>query len=224
MNGRLLKVPPINEKELLARCLQIEGISFAQLANLIQTTIPKDQSKRKGWAGLAIEIILGATAGTKALPDFIHLGVELKTIPFNGLGKPAESTFITTIPLLTVHQQNWLSSECYKKLKRILWIPVEGAREIPFEERRIGHAYLWSPTAEEEAILKNDWLELTTMIGTGRLENIDASLGQYLQVRPKAANARSLCYGFNSEGSRILTLPRGFYLRRQFTEAVFAMK
>ncbi|MGQ3887464.1 DNA mismatch repair endonuclease MutH [Legionella sp. CNM-1927-20] len=224
MSEHLLKIPPINEKELLARCLQIEGISFAQLANLIQTIIPKDQAKRKGWAGQAIEIILGATAGTKALPDFMHLGVELKTIPFNARGIPAESTFITTIPLLTVHQQIWFNSDCYKKLKRILWIPVEGARDIPFEERRIGQAYLWSPTAEQETVLKEDWFELTTMIGTGRLEEIDATMGQYLQVRPKAANARSLCYGFNSEGNKILTLPRGFYLRRQFTETIFGTK
>ncbi|WP_419421099.1 DNA mismatch repair endonuclease MutH [Legionella sp. D16C41] len=222
MSVHLPKAPPINECELLLRCQQIEGISFAQLAQLVQLAIPKESTKRKGWAGLAIEAILGATAGTKALPDFNHLGIELKTIPFNAWGKPAESTFITTIPLLHVHQQNWYSSECYKKLKRILWIPVEGLRDIPFEARRIGQAYLWSPTASEEAILKQDWLELTTMIGMGRLEEIDATMGQYLQVRPKAANAQSLCYGFNSEGSKILTLPRGFYLRRHFTESLFA--
>lgn len=220
MNGRLPKSPPSNERELLSRCLQIEGISFAQLASFIHAPIPKEQSKRKGWAGLAVELILGATAGTKALPDFNHLGIELKTIPFNAWGKPKESTFITSIPLLTVHRQAWHSSDCYRKIKRILWIPVEGAKDIPFEQRRIGQAYLWSPNSNQETILKQDWLELTTMIGTGRLEEIDATMGQYLQVRPKAANTRSLCYGFDQEGNKILTLPRGFYLRRRFTESL----
>ncbi|STX28920.1 DNA mismatch repair protein mutH [Legionella beliardensis] len=224
MNARLPKSPPNNEDELLFRCLQIEGISFAQLANFIQASIPKDQVKRKGWAGQAIELILGATAGTKAVPDFNHLNIELKTIPFNNRGKPAESTFITSIPLLHVHRQEWYASECYQKLKRILWIPVEGAREIPFAQRRIGQAYLWSPTPEQEEILQQDWLELTTMIGTGRLEEIDATMGHYLQVRPKAANARSLCYGLDNEGNKILTLPRGFYLRRSFTEIIFSIK
>jgi DNA mismatch repair protein MutH len=58
------------------------------------------------------------------------------------------------------------------------------------------------------------------MISAGRLDEINGRIGQYLQVRPKAANAKSLCYGFNGEGNKILTLPRGFYLRSLFTEQI----
>ncbi|OCH98596.1 DNA mismatch repair endonuclease MutH [Legionella jamestowniensis] len=209
-----------NEAELLERCRSIEGLSFLQLASMLQIAIPLENSKRKGWAGLAIELALGTTAGTKSIPDFSHLGIELKTLPLNHRRKPAESTFVTSIPLLTIHQQQWLSSQCYSKLKRILWIPVEGERTIPFEHRRIGHGFLWSPSKDDELILAGDWHELTFMIGCGKLEKIDATIGQYLQVRPKAANAKSLCYGFDEEGNKILTLPRGFYLRSSFTAQV----
>ena len=52
------------------------------------------------------------------------------------------------------------------------------------------------------------------------LAEIDASMGEYLQVRPKAANGKSLCYGFDEVGNKILTLPRGFYLRSSFTMTV----
>jgi DNA mismatch repair protein MutH len=206
-----------NENELLERCYFIEGLNFGQLASQLQLIIPQEQQKRKGWAGLAIELALGTTAGTKSLPDFCHLGIELKTLPLNKLGKPAESTFVTSIPLLTIYQQKWISSQCYAKLKRVLWLPIEGDTKIPFQQRRIGRAFLWSPNDEEESILANDWHELTSMISTGKLEEIDATIGQYLQVRPKAANGKSLCYGFDSEGNKILTLPRGFYLRSSFT-------
>jgi DNA mismatch repair protein MutH len=188
---------------------------------LTQFPIPKQPSRRKGWAGQAIELALGTTAGTKALPDFNHLGIELKSIPFNEAGRPSESTFVTSIPLLSVHHQTWLESTCYHKLRRVLWMPIEGAKQIPFEQRRLGQAILWSPSVEEEAILARDWLDLTTMIGTGKLEEIDASMGDYLQVRPKAAHGRSLCYGYDSEGNKVLTLPRGFYLRSKFTETIF---
>ncbi len=58
------------------------------------------------------------------------------------------------------------------------------------------------------------------MIGTGHLDEINGRIGLYLQVRPKAANAKSLCYGFDSEGNKVLTLPRGFYLRSLFTEQI----
>lgn len=220
MNRSLLKESPNNETELLERCRSIEGLSFAQLAMLLQLNIPAEQKKRKGWAGLAIELALGTTAGTKPIPDFNHLGIELKTLPLNDKNKPAESTFVTSIPLLTIHQQHWLTSQCYAKLKRVLWLPIEGDKNIPFEQRRIGRGFLWSPNPTDEAILANDWCELSLMIGTGRLGEINARIGQYLQVRPKAANAKSLCYGFDSEGNKILTLPRGFYLRTSFTEQI----
>lgn len=209
-----------NEEELFERCILLESLNFAQLANRLQLTIPSERQKRKGWAGLAIELALGTTAGTQSLPDFCHLGIELKTLPLNSKGKPAESTFVTSIPLLTIHQQNWRSSQCFAKLKRVLWIPVEGDPGIPFAERRIGRGFLWSPNQQQEAILANDWYELSLMISTGKLEEINAALGQCLQVRPKAANAKSLCYGFDSEGNKVLTLPRGFYLRSRFTETL----
>ena len=213
----MMLLPLKNESELLARCESIEGLSFAQLATRLRLSIPADPIQRKGWVGQAIELALGATAKNKSAPDFCSLGVELKTLPINHLGKPAESTFVTTIPLLTIHKQTWLTSQCFAKLKRVLWFPIEGDRGIAFSHRRIGRGVLWSPTPDDEAILSKDWSELTLMISTGMLAEIDATIGDYLQVRPKAANAKSLCYGFDDEGNKVLTMPRGFYLRSSFT-------
>lgn len=213
--------PVQNEKELLTRCSQIAGMSLGQLAAKFGFGLDKEPNARKGLAGQLIERVLGTTAGNAALPDFHHLGVELKTIPLNASGRPSESTFVTTISLLSIHQEEWEKSACYQKLKRVLWLPVEGDVAIPFAHRRIGNALLWSPSAEDLCILKSDWLELSSMIGMGRLEQINASFGTYLQVRPKAANAKTLCYGFDEQGQKILTLPRGFYLRSQFTASLF---
>lgn len=208
------------EDELLAGCDSIAGLSFVQLADRLNISIPEDPQRRKGWLGMAIELALGATAGNKALPDFTQLGIELKTLPLNNKGRPAESTFVTSIPLLTINQETWESSQCFAKLKRMLWLPVEGERSIPFEQRRVGQGFIWSPSPEDEAILAQDWQDLTTMIVTGRLEELDARYGDYLQVRPKAANAKSLCYGYDRKGSKVLTLPRGFYLRASFTQKI----
>ncbi|MBA3537765.1 MAG: DNA mismatch repair endonuclease MutH [Tatlockia sp.] len=220
MNLFLPKTKLNNEEELLERCSQIEGLSFLQLAASLQLTIPAESKRRKGWTGMAIELALGTTAGNRAKPDFENLGIELKTLPLNENRKPAESTFVTSIPLLTIHQQSWLSSQCYLKLKRVLWLPIEGDITIPFEHRRIGRGFLWSANQSEAKILEEDWSELTSMIATGRLDEINAGLGQYLQIRPKGANAKSLCYHFDSEGTKVLTLPRGFYLRASFTNQI----
>ncbi len=209
-----------SEAELLERCQAIEGLSFAQLATILGLSIPLNPLQRKGWAGQAIEWALGATAGNKSAPDFCSLGIELKTLPIGNLGKPKESTFVTTIPLLTIHHQTWETSQCFAKLKRVLWLPIEGDTTIAFPDRRIGRGVIWSPSADEEATLAKDWLDFVFMISTGQLAEIHAGMGDYLQVRPKAANGKSLCYGFDDVGNKILTMPRGFYLRSSFTNNV----
>lgn len=217
----MLILPPLNsETELLTRCQTIEGLSLAQLAGNLNVYLPTHPLQRKGWAGQMIERVLGTTAGTKASPDFHELGIELKTLPINHQGKPAESTFVTRIALLTIHQESWEESSCYAKLKRVLWIPIEADKAIPFPDRRIGRATLWSPNAEQWAILKSDWTEYAELIGSGKLAEVNAALGSYLQVRPKAANSKALCYGYDEEGNKVLTMPRGFYLRSSFTTTV----
>lgn len=209
-----------SEEELLARCRNIEGLSLGQIAKKLSIVIPDNHLKRKGFAGMMLERILGATAGNKSLPDFLHLGVELKTLPINHSYKPSESTFVTSIPLLTIHEQTWETSQCFAKLRRVLWLPIEDDDRVPYIHRRVGEAILWSPSKEEEAVIANDWRELTTMICTGLIANINASMGEYLQVRPKAANSSSLCYAFDELGNKIKTLPRGFYLRSSFTARI----
>ena len=215
------KSQPLDENELLVRCQNIEGMTFSQLAEYTGTNYPELPILRKGWVGQTIEHALGATSGSQSRPDFYELGIELKTIPINHLHQPAESTFITTIPLLSIHKQTWLTSQCYAKLKRVLWVPIEDSEKIPFPYRRIGSGILWSPSLAEEKILEQDWLELTFMIGSGKLSEINATMGEFLQVRPKAANAKSLCYGLDEKGNKIQTLPRGFYLRSKFTKTIF---
>nr|WP_255666695.1 MULTISPECIES: DNA mismatch repair endonuclease MutH [unclassified Legionella] len=214
--------PPKTEAELLERCTRIAGLSFAQLGLSLGLLIPTQPNQRKGWVGQAIELALGTDAQNKSLPDFQGLGVELKTLPLNKSGKPAESTFITSIPLLTIHQQQWKSSQCYAKLKRILWVPVEGDTDISYLQRRVGQGFLWSPNAEQECILEADWNHLSFQISTGHLETLNAQAGEYLQVRPKAASGKSLCYGYDNHGNKIKTLPRGFYLRSSFTATILS--
>lgn len=207
----------LNEQELLNKCLTMEGWTFAKLASYLRLTIPENPLQRKGWAGQAIEIYLGSTAGNRSLPDFVHLGIELKTLPLNSLGRPSESTFVTRIPMLTIHTQIFETSECFQKLSKILWVPIEGDTIIPYAHWRIGKAILWSPTTEDISILKEDWTNFVNLISLGQWTSINARIGKYLQIRPKAANSRSLCQAYDEEGNLVWTMPRGFYLRSLFT-------
>ena len=211
---------PTSEQELLDRARALAGQTLASLAQREGVPVPPDLRRAKGWFGSLLERVLGATAKSLSEPDFQQIGVELKTIPVNRRGVPVETTFVCTIPLVHVGDMEWRQSRVYKKLRRVLWVPVMGERQIPVAERRIGTALLWSPTPEQEADLRWDWEELAGMIGVGDHEQITARLGQFLQVRPKAANSKARTTGYDAEGLRTAVLPRGFYLRTRFTQRV----
>jgi DNA mismatch repair protein MutH len=170
--------------------------------------------------GQLVELGLGATAGSRAGPDFAALGIELKTLPLDASGKPVESTFVCTISLPDVGDIEWEHSPVKKKLARVLFVPVEGERERPIAERRLGTPLFWSPSAEEERDLKFDWDELAGRIGRGDVESITGHLGRFLQVRPKAADSHARRRAFDADGVAFAALPRGFYLRALFTARI----
>lgn len=131
-----MKPAPHSEQELFERASQIAGLTFAELAQEAQMTVPANLQRDKGWVGQLLEWHLGATAGSKPQQDFEHLGIELKTIPISYSGKPLETTFVCVAPLTGVHGLTWENSHVRNKLSRVLWVPVEGEREIPLPERR----------------------------------------------------------------------------------------
>ena len=216
--------PPVNESELLERAFALSGKSLAEIADSLGALVPSQLTHAKGWAGQLLEMLLGATAGNLAEPDFQELGIELKTIPLNHKGLASESTYVCIAPLKNTAGLSWENSLVKQKLSRVLWIPILRNINNVLGQQQIGIPYLWSPTSAEEAILRHDWEDLIEMISLGQLEYITARHGEWLQIRPKAANAKALSYGIDEWGNQIATLPRGFYLRAKFTRQLLANK
>ncbi|EOS8501786.1 DNA mismatch repair endonuclease MutH [Klebsiella aerogenes] len=217
-----LTAPPQSQEQLLAQAQRLAGYSLGELAALAGVPIPRDLKRDKGWIGILLEIWLGASAGSKPEQDFAALGVELKTIPIDRQGRPLETTFVCVAPLTGNSGVTWESSHVRHKLQRVLWIPVEGEREIPLAQRRVGAPLLWTPDEEEDRQLRMDWEELMDLIVLGQVERITARHGEVLQLRPKAANSKALTEAIGAHGEPILTLPRGFYLKKNFTTALLA--
>ena len=214
--------PPASEQELLARAGTLAGKTLRQVAGALGMPVPRRLLNAKGWIGTLMERYLGAGAGALPEPDFAGFGIELKTLPVGNDGRPQESTYICTVSLLPAANTGWENSLVKRKLSRVLWIPVEADPAIPVAERRIGTALLWSPDSNQEQTLRQDWEELMEKVMLGHLDQLSARLGKYLQIRPKARDARSLRTGTDEEGRLIQTLPRGFYLRVSFTQQILA--
>ncbi|WP_206483524.1 DNA mismatch repair endonuclease MutH [Thalassotalea sp. G2M2-11] len=213
---------PTSEAELIKRAHALAGLSLSEIANRQGIKVPSNLQKEKGWIGLLLEQALGASAGSKPEPDFPHLGIELKSLPIDRYGKPLETTFVCVAPLTGLIGTTWHNSHIRNKLKQVLWVPVISEREIPIAQRVVCTPFLWQPSPEEEQTLAQDWQELTDMIVLGEVEQITGKIGQALQLRPKAANSQAKTQAFNQHGQPFQTLPRGFYLKTSFTQALLA--
>lgn len=208
---------PDSTTELLQRARQLAGFTLAELAAELNQQLPADLQKDKGTVGQLLELALGASAGSKAEPDFPHLGVELKTIPIDRSGKPLESTYVCVAPMTGAALQRWEDSWVCRKLQHVLWVPVLAERGIPLAERMIGRAFLWQPSAEQQQLLRQDWEELMELLALGGLAQIKGSHGKVLQLRPKGANSQALTRAIGERGEPVQALPRGFYLKTSFT-------
>ncbi len=211
---------PLTEEELIINANSLTGRSLHQIASELGLQVPSDQKHAKGWVGEMIEIYLGATASSLPEPDFQHIGVELKTLPLDHRGRPKETTYVCTVSLYGNIGDSWDNSVVKRKLNRVLWVPIEADPSIPLSKRRIGNPFIWSPRPEQEAILRIDWEEHMDMIAMGEVNKLSSRQGKYLQIRPKAADAKVLSQTSMENGEASMTLPRGFYLRPDFTQIV----
>jgi DNA mismatch repair protein MutH len=214
------KAEPKSIQDLMQRAETLAGLTLGEVAKMAHVKVPVNFKREKGWTGQLIELCLGASAGSKAQQDFAKLGIELKTIPIDEQGKPLETTYVCYAPLTNIASIEWQTSSVRNKIQRVLWVPIDGRREIDPQDRCIATPFLWSPNELQDSQLRTDWEELMEMIALGQIENITARHGQYLQLRPKAANGSILTEGIGKNGQVIQTQPRGFYLRKEFTKKV----
>lgn len=214
------QTPPTSEQELMQRANMLAGLSLLDIAHELGVKVPPNFKRHKGWTGQLLERYLGATAGSKPQQDFVELGIELKTLPLSYKLSPLETTYVCYAPLLNNAGVTWETSNVRNKLQKVLWIPVQGERDIPPAERVLGSPILWQPSSQQLSLMQQDWEELMEMVSLGKVESITARIGQVLQIRPKAADGQALTQAIGIDGNTILTRPRGFYLRKEFTRLI----
>lgn len=215
----MMPPPPRDEADLLARANAIAGHTLGDVARLLFLDISDDSTRTKGKWGDILERALGATAGSRSVHDFEHLGIELKTVPVRANGKPFESTYVCVLDLRTTEDARWETSWARRKLSRVLFVPIL-AEDRDWRNRRIGLPILWSPTAAQDAALRADFDEIVGAFGAGRIEEVTAHWGRYMQVRPKAKNGEKTERIANAEGELVATVKKGFYLRAPFVGAL----
>ena len=211
---------PTTPEELLARARDLAGHNLRELAEQQGMPLPDEPRRAKGYIGQLVERALGANGTSRDVADFPALGIELKTVPVDVRGQPRESTFVCVLDLARVADLEWERSRVKQKLERVLFVPIESGPSLVFAERRIGMPLLWSPNEWQARVLRADYEEIAGRIASGDTDGIRGTVGQALQLRPKAAHSRMRTRVLDADGAPASSLPRGFYLRASFTHEV----
>jgi len=214
---------------LLAHARALVGVELSELAEALGLPVPVGGLRTKGWSGQVIEQELGAVGGGGRGPDFAALGVELKTVPVRQsldprgpAFEPLESTAVCQIDPVAIAAESWETSYVREKLARVLFVALAvpaGARSVG--ERRVAAVRLWSPDAEEERALRDDFdLFVRGYYRQGRAAEITGHLGAVLQVRPKGRDADDLRDAYDAAGRPTRVGKHGFYLRPTFVAQI----
>ena len=208
---------------LLAHARALVGVELGELADALGLPVPVGGSVRtKGWSGQVIEHELGVAVGGGRGPDFEALGIELKTVPVTPALVPLESTAVCQIDPIAIAGESWETSYVRLKLARVLFVALEVPPNMrSVGDRRVAAVRLWTPTRDEEALLRGDFeLFVRDYFRRGRAADITGHLGAALQVRPKGRDAADLRDAYDADGRPTRIGKMGFYLRPAFVARV----
>lgn len=209
----------LSERTLLMFAQGLCGYSVKEVSEALSEPIPKYLKKNKGFIGILLEKILGSnTTNNKSCVDFPSLGIELKSIPINELGYPLEDTCICTVPLTQNTGLMWENSYLYQKIKKILWIAVQGSKKILLQDRLFKKAFIWSPSKYETKIVKSDWEILMDKIVLGEFKKISSTDSNVLYIKNKHRNKFSRIKFTDELGNLQLIKPKAFYFKKRFTK------
>ena len=222
LNSPLFFAPPKDLTTLLERLDLIVGRSLQELATLAKVHIPENNLNGKGFCGQLLEIFLGANAHNLSQPDFLNLQIELKTLPVNSDLSPQESTFICSADINPERYIPFEHSALYHKIKNILFVLLLAPKGLPIKDRRIIGYFFYQPDQNELDQIATDYNEFCELIFSSNARSINGSLGNIIQMRPKAAHSNVFTPIRDSQGQTTYAGPKGYYLRASYTKKLIA--
>ncbi|MBI1944171.1 MAG: DNA mismatch repair protein MutH [Deltaproteobacteria bacterium] len=219
-------VTELSEAALVARAQALAGRALAELPRGVFARVPVARGaplrgvslRGKGAMGTLVERALGIAPSSSPEPDLPALGIEVKTLPVVR-GRLRESTWVCSATPTALLRETWVTSRVRARLARVLFVPID-VDASALLARRVGTPFLWSPSDEDEALLRRDWEDLADLVAHGLASPRSARRGCVLQLRPKGRDAEQLRRAIASDGEPYLTRPLGFYLRRAFGQRI----
>ena len=141
------------ETKILKALRLYEGKSIADLSKIFDIEIPKGKNQ----IATIIKKAIGFKSVNSKIKEFEQLGIVIKTIKVRKKDNmPLEDISFPTMKLQEFEKEKFESSKFNEYIQKILFIPVYHEKDN-LEEKYLGYPFFWSPSKQEEFIIKNEW-------------------------------------------------------------------
>lgn len=200
--------------------MHLEGMTFRDVLDLdIHPEGGKEHdyenpNYKGGMGTLLEERYFGYEANNDNNPDFSYAGVELKATCFDTLKKSpsskdkgteskrgeratgdkfsaGERLVLTMIPLDRPIESDFYNSHLWEKCHQILLVYYHREREINKLDQRIEYTCLFTPTIEDQKIIKQDYEKIVSYVQEGRADELSESTTMYLGACTKGSTAKN---------------------------------
>ena len=170
------------------------GVPFAELADQLGVEgIDLPATRRKAFAGNMVEAMLGIAQNSLPDPDLDTIGAEVKSIPLLPDGRPRENTKVTSLTLrLVAEEADFFTSHLYRKLRAILFLPVQKNDNSRPHEWYLRPPFLWLPSTEQLEVIRREHAMYVEAIRNERWEKLSLEHGRYLGVNTSGQLTRGM--------------------------------
>lgn len=181
-----LKLAPAEsfEDEVLRRLKAYEGRTLAEVARRVGVSL----SNAKSGAAILVRRAIGVLDDKASIREFKERGIQIKVVPLSPAGRPYEAMSFPKFKHMEVWKEEWEESDLLQHLARLLFVPlIRAERATPKEKQTWGHAFFWSPSADQLNGIECEWRDFCRRIRDGEANNLPgASTTRYIHVRPHA--------------------------------------
>ena len=193
---------PTNSNSILRYAGHLVGMSFRQVLDLGITPdggpaapAAKEFDRRSykgGMGALLEERYFGYASNSDSEADFAEAGVELKATCFDtkkdGTIAAGESLVLSMIPNDLPVEAELAGSHLWRKCRSILLVHYGRDRGVPRYEQRIRYVTLFTPPADDLAVIQEDYRQIAALVRSGHTELLSEGATAYLGACTKGAN------------------------------------
>jgi DNA mismatch repair protein MutH len=180
-------------KSILEYSKKLKNLSLREACGI---EIEKHGYKGKGNFGQLLEkFYFGYEPNSFAEPDFVEVGIELKSSPLKILKnkelRSKERLVLNIIDYMSVHKEEFKKSSFWKKNAHLLLVFYLYEKDLDILDYIIKLVDEWTYPEQDLKIIKQDWEIITQKIKEGRAHEISEGDTFYLGACTKGATALS---------------------------------